>query len=311
MWADGHEYLCLGVSWVTGEPAFHVVDVATSETVRVPLRQRRLGIRVGTPGRFCVGRYGFGDRMDTRHVPCPGHRFAAEGDQCLECVAQDEFRFAHHFHVGGYAPAALTAYMSQPHWVYVATFADAISKVGTAADGRRKSRLDEQGAVMAAYVAWTPDGRAARMLEDAVTRELALPQSRRTAAKMAALAAPAPRAHILSHHEQVVARTAALVREMCRSIEAVSVSDVWLPPADVKMFLGDALAGSRAPYPHDLTSGDHGFHVEACIGSATLVRIEPSEDAIRCVVDLGALKGARVVAGDFVSRESVVQASLF
>jgi hypothetical protein len=42
--------------------------------------------------------------------------------------------------------------MSQPHWLYIATFTHAASKVGTVAAPRRKSRLDEQGPLYATYL---------------------------------------------------------------------------------------------------------------------------------------------------------------
>jgi hypothetical protein len=44
---------------------------------------------------------------------------------------------------------------------------------------------------------------------------------------------------------------------------------------------------------------------------AILARTEPGDDSLRFVVDIGGLKGYRIVPGDFVSRESAIQTALF
>nr|WP_321164498.1 DUF2797 domain-containing protein [Arthrobacter sp. Soil763] len=98
----------------------------------------------------------------------------------------------------------------QPHWLYVATFANGASKIGTAADLRKWNRLAEQGAVTARYVARAADGRVVRILEDQVTRDAGLPQQIRSAAKAAALTAPPPETTL----EALNARAAAAVREL-------------------------------------------------------------------------------------------------
>ncbi len=59
----------------------------------------------------------------------------------------------------------------------------------------------------ASYVARAADGRVVRILEDLVTRDGGLPQQVRSAAKAAALAAPAP-ASRLSAHNAALATTA-------------------------------------------------------------------------------------------------------
>lgn len=67
--------------------------------------------------------------------------------------------------------------MAQPHWLYLATFADGTTKVGTTAGPRKRSRLAEQGALFATYLAASPDGRRVRFLEDALTSRLGLTQT--------------------------------------------------------------------------------------------------------------------------------------
>jgi hypothetical protein len=311
-WTFGHEYLCLGVSWRTGAPGLDVVEIATGAAMQIPLMGRRLGLRSATPGRYCTGRYAFVNDTATEHVPCPEQRLAESGGQCPRCASRDEFRLVHHMHRAGQVSPALVRYMAQPHWVYIATFADAAGKVGTAADLRKKSRIDEQGAVMATYVARTSGGRDARNVEDAMTDVLAVAQTRRRSAKVAALASPSPREVVLADHVRMVDRAAELVEGISIGNAGVTAQrEAWVVPAETQRFVMAPRSEGRVPYPHDLLAGEHGFYVEACAGQAILARTKSSEDEVRYVVDIGALKGSRVIAGSFVSPQSIVQSALF
>ncbi|WP_256127635.1 hypothetical protein [Arthrobacter sp. SDTb3-6] len=102
----------------------------------------------------------------------------------------------HDFHRSGIGPAGLKAYLAQPHWLYVATFADGTVKVGTASQRSKWSRLAEQGAIVARYVAHARDGSVVRVLEDAVSAGLGLTQFVRGTAKFAALLQPRPGAEL-------------------------------------------------------------------------------------------------------------------
>jgi hypothetical protein len=307
----GNEYLYLGISWVPGVPTLDLVEVASVRHIRVPVIGQHVAFRAAAPDRFCTGRYGFADRTGIEYVPCPRQGLAVQSAQCEACASLDEFRFAHNFHNGGYTPPALAEYMNQPHWVYVATFADASSKVGTATDARKRSRIDEQGAVQASYVAHARDGRAARILEDAVSRELAVTQYRRRVDKVAALAAPVDRESIDAAHQQVTQRVLTLLAGVGRGGSAEVGIEQWHPPAETRMMLDATPPRGWQLYQHDLRSAGHGFFIDACAGPALLVRTTMEPDAERYVVDMGRVKGRRIVAGAFVSPESVVQDALF
>jgi hypothetical protein len=274
--------------------------------LRIPLIGRYVGFQVATATRFCTGRYRFVNGIHTEYLPCPDQEAATHSAQCQRCAGCDEFRFVHHFHVGGYAPDPLLQYMAQPHWVYIATFADGSSKVGTAADARKQSRIDEQGAVAAAYVARAADGRAARILEDAVTRDLTITQFRRRAAKVAALASPMARHLITANHTRVVEDVVSLLGKIVPDTEAVVTNESWHPPAESKVLFDDVPSGGWHTYRHDLRTGGHGLFVDACAGPALLVRTYDAPDATRFVVDMGSIKGLRVLPGEFVSPESVI-----
>jgi hypothetical protein len=304
------DQLVLGVAWSAGRPSLDLTSVRTGSRHRVPLLHRRLGLRVTTPGHFCTGWYGFVDG-DGRLHPCPDRALATTSSQCESCALRDQFRFAHQGHVGGYVPAALEPYLASPHWLYIATFADGISKVGTASEHRKRDRLDEQGPALASYVAHAANGRLVREAEDAVSRELQVPQHRRRAAKVAALAAPAAGHVVAERHRETAAQAARLIADTVRGPALCSLVEPWLPPAAMGALREPPPHGSWVPYPHPLTAGEHGWEIEACAGSSALGRTEPGEDAVRFLVDLGQLKGRRIVLGAFSSRPAEVQEAMF
>jgi Protein of unknown function (DUF2797) len=301
--------LCRGVSWSDRDPYLELID-DDSRLRLLPLYGRRLGLRTVAPGPYCLGYSGDVGGVLTL-VRCPRHNLATSGQQCEECVAKDEFRFAHHAHLGGYVPNALAAYLKQPHWVYVATFADATSKVGTASDGRQAARIDEQGAAMATYVARVPDGRVARRIEDAVTERTGLAQVKRRSAKVAALVRPAATEAVQAEHRDAVGPAREVVRSSADPAGVDPAEAVWTRPTATHGFFADVPTGGWLPYPHDLRSGDHGFHVDAIAGATLLARLRDEVDSARYVVDLGAVVGCRIAVGPYSSPNTPVQMSLF
>jgi hypothetical protein len=198
----------------------------------------------------------------------------------------DDFRLMHDFHRGGGVPPGLRSYLMQPHWLYVATFANGASKVGTASHLRKWQRLAEQGAVAASYIAHAADGRVVRVLEDLVTRDGGLPQQVRSAAKAAALAAPAPA-------NQVSSRNTALAEEARRLLSSADedgfevVRETWSrPPLAGRL----CSATARHTYPHALDSGAHGFTIRSVCGSFVLATLDNAE--LEFVLDLGRSKAA-------------------
>jgi len=302
--ADG-AYVCHGVTWATGDPRLLLAPLPAGPLVHAHVMNRRFGFRTGT-GRWCTGRYGFTDTVRVEALACPGRARVEHGGQCDRCAGQDEFRLAHQFHQGGAStPEALGRYMAQPHWLYLATFADSTTKVGTAAEPRRRSRLDEQGALFATYLAKSPDGRAVRYLEDALGQRLELPQSVRAAAKLQALARLRDLSSARTAHEQYVVRAAGVLADL----ETPVVLEAWTPPE-----VGDRLrtgSAERVLYPHDLREGEHGFTVRSCIGSQGLVVLGEDNDEPGYLLDLGALKGRHITLGTFASPDTAVQTSLF
>ncbi|WP_234319943.1 DUF2797 domain-containing protein [Streptomyces sp. NRRL F-5635] len=301
-------FVCHGITWANGDPRLLLAPVTGAPLVYAPVMGRRLGYQVSGTGRWCTGRYGFADRVRVEALACPDRApaAAAAGSQCSVCAGQDDFRFAHRFHSGGHVPDALAVYMAQPHWLYLATFADGTTKIGTAAEPRKRSRLDEQGALIATYLAQSPDGRAVRFLEDALTRRLGLTQTVRATAKLTALADLRDLAPARAAHQQHLDRAT----EALSGLNVPAKPEPWTPPGE-----GDLLRApgtGRALYPHDPRAGEHGLTVLSCLGSQVLVSLDGDGEQPGYLLDLGALKGQRIVLGaQFSSPPAAAQSALF
>ncbi|MFI0412398.1 DUF2797 domain-containing protein [Actinomadura sp. 3N508] len=302
----GHQYLWHGVTWASGTPTLLLADTASARLAPISLMGLNLGFRVAAPTRYCTGRYQFAHTFQVELRACPRQAESDAGGQCPACLQEDEFRFAHQFHKDGYTPPALATYMNQPHLLYIATFANTVSKVGTAAATRRQSRLDEQGPVHATYLTEVSDGRTVRHLEDALSRQLGLTQTVRTAAKLAALAEPDPdRAR--TTHENIVTSALSTLADM----GIRPTRHEWKPPAEGQEIRSPQPPGRRVVYPHDLRDGEHRFLIQSCSGSQALARLSTDELDARYVLDLNVLKGRRILTGDYTSPQTTHQESLF
>jgi hypothetical protein len=300
------QYLWHGVTWADGYPAVLVADLVTRQLTRIKIAGQEVGLKVEDRARYCTGRYRFADTHSVTPVPCPVQAEAVSSGQCTGCSAQDEFRFAHQFHRGSYAPPALQAYMSQPHWLYIATFTRTLSKVGTAAAPRKASRLNEQGPLCATYLAEIPDGRTVRELEDALSRELGITQTARRAAKTGALEMP-DLGLVQQAHDSIADRAIAALGRW-----GIPPSrQEWQPPAESLVLRSPPRHGQRTAYPHNLREGEHGFRAESCLGSIALMRLTAGSEADRFIADLSVLKGFRVILGRYFTPPSMIQTSLF
>ncbi|MFG2774743.1 DUF2797 domain-containing protein [Streptomyces sp. NPDC048350] len=297
-------YVCHGITWANSTPQLLLASMPDGPLVYAGIMGRRLGYRVTSPGRWCTGRYRFVDRIHVEAVACP-HRAPAEtGAQCATCTSRDDFRFAHQFHAGGHVPPALASYMAQPHWLYLATFADGTTKVGTAAEPRGRSRLDEQGALVATLLTMVSDGRTVRFVEDALTRRLGLTQTVRAAAKLKALAGHRDLAPARAAHEQHLRQAADALADM----SIPTALQPWTPPSEGKLLRSsDTELGL---YPHDPREGEHGVTALSCVGSQVLATLD--EDDLPYLLDLGALKGHQITLGqEFSSPAIALQSTLF
>lgn len=302
-----------GVAWDSSSPALRMFtpDAGFAE---VALAQgSTLGLRV-VPGLWCLGHtkvHGPGDRT---HVPCRSGSPAERGKQCGACFARDDSRLMHDFHRGTSVPSGLRAYLMQPHWLYVATFANGATKVGTASAPRKWNRLAEQGAVHASYVAHAEDGRVVRVLEDMVTRELGLVQQVRSASKAAGLVEPRAGVELLALNRQHAGRVRGLLGGLAMTGYAV-VEEEWERPALAERLCVAADEGARRhPYPATFDGGGHGLRILSLSGAIALAGLpDASGNEVEgsFVADLGALKGRKIEFGPHTTEIPALQDSLF
>lgn len=295
----------VGGSLDGGRPVMQLQDSSGSISA-VPLDAgTRLGFRLAAEGKSCLGHHKVHGPADRDHVLCPAQAPAARGSQCERCFVLDDSRLIHDFHRGGRVPPGLRAYLMQPHWLYVATFANGASKVGTASNLRKWNRLAEQGAVVARYVARAGDGSVIRILEDMVTRDGGLPQQVRSAAKAAALVAPGTAVE-LDHLNGRLAGEARLLVAAAGIAGSQVVDEVWARPALSDIACTPAV---RHAYPHQLSSGAHGFRIASLSGSVALAALDGTD--LDFVVNLGQLKARTIELGDHDSEIPAVQEALF
>lgn len=301
-------FLSSGPSWDAAGPRLGLQ--APDGQARILRLERgtelRFRILPGPDGesRFCLGSWQVDGKGSQVHTPCPGQAPAERGYQCSTCFVRDEVRGIHNSHRVETVPERLRRYLEQPHWLYVATFADGSTKIGTAADPRKHLRLTEQGAVRARYVARARDGLVVRVLEDSVTAVVGLPQAVRAGTKAAALTRPlaAPALDALN------AEAAESVRSMLAGSAVTgfqTVDETWQPPAQFAAVLEAACEA----YPCDPGTGEHGMVIEAVLGPTALVRVD-GEDAF-FAADLSRLKGRRLQTGEYRTAVPARQAALF
>lgn len=301
-------YLVRGVSWTPRGPVLGLsgADGTARDFQLAAGTELRFQV-LTTPGvRHCLGYSTVEGPTYRQQFGCLDYSQAERGFQCGRCFSRDDFRFLHDIHRSGIAPPGMQAYVDQEHWLYVATFADGASKVGTASHRSKFSRLAEQGAVVARYVGWAEDGRIIRHLEDAVTYHLGLGQAVRSAAKLVALANPLPAQEL----DRINSDKAVEVRLMLDGGNGLpgshSVSEQWYRPEAAKAVCE---AGPGVLYPHELGAGRHGLRISAAHGSYVRAGIDNSE--VEFLADLSRLKGKRIEFGQYSSDVPAVQEFLF
>jgi len=302
MWDElqNRELLSHGVEWVERKPHLRVVDVGPVTSYLLPIPSQSIGLRITSDTQYCIGRYVMDSQTEIALRICPNQDLAVSYGQCERCAAADEFRFAHHAHQGGYVPKNLDRYLRQPHWLYLATFADGTSKIGTASDVRKVARVDEQGAFVVTYVARAPDGLRVRLMEDSVSTNLELTQRVSRSTKLCGLANPVPIGQLTRAHDELVGKAV-------KTLGPIATSEPWFPPDDYKVVMEES---DRDSYHASLKEGEHGFLVEGCAGPFVLAKLRSDSDA-SVIADLNETKGLRLELGEFQSQVQAVQAGLF
>lgn len=305
--------LCRGISFGTAEdqPELVLRDVSEQSQNLVLSAGSSIGFTV-LPGRWCLGHQLVHGRNQRINVPCPDEKEISHGTQCESCAAADQTRAMHDFHRSGRAGAGLREYLMQEHWLYIASFANGATKVGTAANPSKWRRLAEQGAVCASYVGWAADGAQIRILEDTVTRELGISQQVRAQAKVRGLLDSHTTAKAL---KELTNTKAAGARKLIAGLPDasdttfISVNEDWQPPNLALGLINGWNSNALQSYPAELTSGEHGFVIESVLGQSLGVKLGSESDAF--VLDATKLKGRKLRLGNFTTDSPAVQAALF
>lgn len=286
----------LGLDWSTPDtPRLRTTDPATPDgSLLHPLLGEHT-FRVDGDERHCVGWFDL-TGPEGKHVRCRADEIVTRGRQCRRCQYREGFIAAHQAHHNPRAlPDNIRHYLQQPHWLYLDVFAKGTTKVGTAAETRRRSRLAEQGPVAALYIARTTDGIAVRSLEAAVSRYLGLPQQVPTRRKVLGLQSQVDTAALTSGLTELAAEATTYLEKITAdqpSTEVFSDPELWVRPTCA------ATVFDTAPvlaYPADLTEGIHHLCVTGASGPVALFTTESAPGAALYCADLTALVGRRLV----------------
>lgn len=216
----------------------------------------------------------------------------------------------HHAHRQSTNDSDVVKHLDQPNCLYLAAFRDGSIKVGTSTKRRSLTRLIEQGAWMARFVATTSNGVVVRVVEDAVTEELGLPQSVAITRKLSGLTSPRDDAwladklkeHTSDVHELLAAQIDGADRPTADSITATD--DSWQNPGVM-----DALWSRVHAYPSRFQVGVHVLEVVGACGSAIAFRRKAGGDVF--VADLRPLFGLGLIATGGEPEPVTVQDQLF
>lgn len=250
-------------------------------------------------------------------VPCPEHALIEKGKQCARCEARDEFSAMHGIHRGARLAPAAQAYADLEHWLYIATFPDGTSKVGTSSLFSKPRRLDEQAVALATYVAHAKDGAQVRVWEDLVSKEAGLVQGKLVSAKFKAWTNPRSTADIKAEHKKAVSLANwALMEASLDAFDAVideeqMIDEPWVPsPAMEQAYesILDESAQSLPAYP-SLWNAANGFHVVGATGKFLVAHFGDPE--VKFLLNLADLTNRVMLPHWDVSAQPDVQSSLF
>lgn len=308
------ELVCLGVDWTdTSCPCLRVAVAHSPEPSRLlPLLNESLCFRIAAPGvRYCAGWFDLRG-VEPQHVNCETWEQIDRGKQCDRCRYREGFLLAHQAHRGvGQLPGNLRSYLLRPHHLYVDIFADGTAKVGTVAEARLASRLAEQGAVAACYVAKAKDGIDIRRAEEAVSSEFQLRQSMSMKRKLGALMSPVNTGDLETRLYALVAAVRLFLDSMAGEYDWIEVGErsvSWsLPPAGAAAFA----AAPVLKYPGDFAVGDHSLHIKGITGPIGVFSTADEVNAQLYAGSLSDLQGATLTLGEFHSKLEPVQPSLF
>lgn len=247
-------------------------------------------------------------------VSCPDSARISRGKQCPRCLALDEFSAMHGVHRGARLTPAAQAYADLDHWLYIATFPDGTSKVGTASARSKPRRLDEQAVATATYIGHAKDGAQVRIWEDLVSQEAQLVQAKQVGAKYKAWTQPRSVADIYSAHQKAVALAHWSLQEAALFEDYIDqeqiMSEPWKPSAAMTLAYDSLKDGAERLHAFSrLVDATHGFYVTGATGK--FLTAHCGNEQVNFLVNLAEITHRAVLVTGQVSEQPLSQTALF
>lgn len=292
------------------------ISITPNAFIGVDFSSAALASRGISDQRFCAG-YAKAreEHAGFYTVACPHSATIAQGKQCPQCLALDEFSAMHGIHRGARLTSAAEDYAELEHWLYIATFPDGTSKVGTASAHSKPRRLDEQAVACATYVAHANDGRQVRIWEDLVTREAGLVQAKQARAKYKAWTSPLPASEIKEAHEKAVALATWSLQEAALFEDYIEedqiIAEKWQPSPAMKSAYSSIAEGNDGSLHtfEPLLNSPRGFYINGATGKFLVAHFGNSEAVF--LVNLAEVANRAFIVTDTVTEEPTTQGSLF
>ncbi|WPR63710.1 DUF2797 domain-containing protein [Glutamicibacter protophormiae] len=271
--------LCHGISFSHYEPAPSLSLRRGSQWSHESLSvNRTLRLQVSDL-KFCLGYITMNPDGSRNNFPCPKNKAVRTGSQCDRCRRLDHSKFMHHFHTTGEAPAGMRKYLEQPHFLYVASFAHGATKVGTTSTQSKWSRLAQQGAVVARYIAGAADGAAVRVLEDLITEHVGLGQQVRQKSKVKGLTSWELNLASLDEINDAAAAEARNFLSAQRGLETYGIElrdEQWEQPEYAQRVVEAWDAHSLHPWDQEIADNQFNIRVRGVLGQTIMVDSGPA-----------------------------------
>ncbi|QRZ62449.1 hypothetical protein [Rothia sp. ZJ932] len=263
--------------------------------------------------RYCAGYAQASHQyVGFEHRPCPNTAPITTGKQCSRCIALDEFSAMHGIHRGARLLPAAQAYASLDHWLYIATFPDGTSKIGTASAHSNPRRLDEQAVAFATFIGHANDGAQVRIWEDFISKETGLVQAKQARAKYKAWCSPLPHDRVEKAHSQAVALARWSLQEAALFEDFITEDQIidqpWQPSSAMESTYSALKAGWLNALP-TLVDRECGFYVSGATGK--FLTVHHGDPALPFLVNLTELSNRALLPHHQPSEQPLSQSSLF
>jgi hypothetical protein len=158
-----------GLKWINKVPVFLLFDLTNRETIKIKAKGNIIInsiIKLKCNGYYDLSTHeymmcsNFFNEMSDNIIQCKECQILSGFSKCLGCdgsTCRAHEKKSYDF-------------CNQNHVVYIALFGNNKIKVGTTAEYRKYSRILEQGAIASMFIAKTPNGKIARLIEHTISK---------------------------------------------------------------------------------------------------------------------------------------------